>query len=39
MKVKVILVDEQDRVKLSRRVAMQELSDAKSENEPADAAT
>ena len=45
MKVKVIAVDEQDRVKLSRRVAMQELADdgdeggVEGENEPADAAT
>lgn len=39
MKVKVILVDEQDRVKLSRRAAMEELSEAKSEGETADAAT
>lgn len=43
MKVKVIAVDEQDRVKLSRRVAMQELAgdgdgeDAKGESETADA--
>ena len=37
MKVKVIAVDEQDRVKLSRRVAMQELGEQ--EAEPADAAT
>lgn len=37
MKVKVIAVDEQDRVKLSRRVAMQELADA--DNEPVDSAT
>ncbi len=42
MKVKVIAVDEQDRVKLSRRVAMQELEGDKSEtteNEPVDSAT
>ena len=37
MKVKVILVDEQDRVKLSRRAAMEELGEQ--EAEPADAAT
>jgi polyribonucleotide nucleotidyltransferase len=37
MKVKVILVDEQDRVKLSRRAAIEELEGA--ESEPADAAT
>jgi polyribonucleotide nucleotidyltransferase len=36
MKVKVIAVDEQDRVKLSRRAAMQELAEA---NETAAAAT
>lgn len=39
MQVKVILVDEQDRVKLSRRAAMEELSEANNESEPADAAT
>ena len=45
MKVKVIAVDEQDRVKLSRRVAMQELAGdgeedgVEGESEPADAAT
>ncbi len=37
MKVKVILVDEQDRVKLSRRAAMEELGEQ--EAQPADAAT
>ncbi|QEG36747.1 polyribonucleotide nucleotidyltransferase [Bythopirellula goksoeyrii] len=37
MKVKVILVDEQDRVKLSRRAAMEELGEQ--EAEPADAAS
>ncbi len=36
MKVKVIAVDEQDRVKLSRRAAMKELAEA---NETAEAAT
>lgn len=41
MKVKVIAVDEQDRVKLSRKVAMQELgeTDQKADNEPVDSAT
>lgn len=41
MKVKVIAVDEQDRVKLSRRVAMQELAGdgVEGESETADAAT
>ena len=37
MKVKVIAVDEQDRVKLSRRAAMEELGEQ--ESEPADAAS
>jgi len=36
MKVKVIAVDEQDRVKLSRRVAMQELGET--DPKPAEAA-
>ncbi len=40
MKVKVIAVDEQDRVKLSRKVAMQELGESeKQDGEPVDAAT
>ena len=41
MKVKVIAVDEQDRVKLSRKVAMQELgeTDKKEDSEPVDSAT
>jgi polyribonucleotide nucleotidyltransferase len=40
MKVKVIAVDEQDRVKLSRKVAMQELglTDQKEEGKPVDSA-
>ena len=36
MKVKVIAIDEQDRVKLSRRVAMQELGE--SDPKPAESA-
>jgi len=36
MKVKVIAVDEQDRVKLSRRVAMQELGESDKAGEKAD---
>ena len=40
MQVKVIAVDEQDRVKLSRRVAMQELGESeKADNETAESAT
>ncbi|MGI9427768.1 MAG: polyribonucleotide nucleotidyltransferase [Bythopirellula sp.] len=41
MKVKVIAVDEQDRVKLSRKVAMAELgqTDKKEDSEPVDSAT
>ena len=41
MAVKVIAVDEQDRVKLSRKVAMQELgeTDKKEDSEPVDSAT
>jgi polyribonucleotide nucleotidyltransferase len=31
MKVKVIAVDEQDRVKLSRKVAMRELAESETE--------
>ena len=37
MKVKVIAVDEQDRVKLSRRVAMQELGETSAPDAEAEA--
>ena len=41
MKVKVIAVDEQDRVKLSRKIAMAELgeTDKQEDSEPVDSAT
>ena len=39
MKVKVIAVDEQDRVKLSRKVAMQELGEEEAPSETADSAS